>query len=929
MVDLYAVWGTYEKYVFSCVDIEVGLEDSKKVLVTSRNGINIMAVNKLLVTTKGAVDGHIVDFNFSNEAGLKFYKKVDGVYKDLSVVANKLVTPLTNQEVYVSYAPTSAGTGAITTPEFTISCEGFTQTFNTSGEYIKVRNLPAAVAIVAKVGSTYHALTGNITSSTTPEDIMISASTVDGVLKANGPADLAYKLWPVKTTNGTADRFGTYSSPEVSYGDRIRLAGKSDKGLMANNNASSNKYNINNYAVVDAIDDDPAAPYEWKITTTESDGQFVYTLQTDQTNNTRKLRMYNGRWGTYLDEKGVEELYLLPLVTTAQADMEAYEWGTSELVVKYSPAVTPVFTSITAGETTIDASATTKMTRIGTSDLWRIQGLSDLSLGDKPAEQLIIRVTENEVAKQALIQIPFLVSGNKSDYDLRSSVSNVEKVYKNTDVVILSGGKLTNSNLAGKFNDLYIYPGGKLIVESEKTMTISQLYMRGGYSYIGSKKWDVPRAKLDAGLTMDVDTFIYDLNMDAEKYYDLAVPYPAKLGEATDDEGDGDFNVWLKIYDGDNRASNGKGWTWFNWAVATPTLQPGVGYLIEALPRYERTYCTVRFPMKADLSSGEAHKTAIPVTAYGITDGEIDEGKTPNNVGWNFIANPYLCNFGVGESVENIDEDPDDILQIGELELGEDGKYTWNAEGAKNVRYVTTFDFETQHYEQHPLEGVVLAPFTGFFIQVGDNGTLDFKMTGRQLSAPALRNNSMPRDMEIAIKLAGNGQTDETRLHINDDLTIVNPLEFPEENTKQMNANYVNIYTYSDQVSMYANGLSYDESENWNDMGVVAPSDGEYTFSIKKVNRNYVNGVLILDKTTSVAYNLLDGDVTLQLPAGTINGRFAVKIQYGPATTTDFEGNGEAEHTNPEKFIYDDKMFIRCKGVLYDATGKKVRKEGK
>lgn len=921
---IHAKWTkkTYQRYIFACVDLSVASADAGKALVTSRNGVEVMATNPIKVTVEGVLDGHAV--NISSTEGLKFYKKVDGVYKDLSVAANMLRGSMDGQEVYVSYAPTTTGTGAITAPTFTISCDGESQTFNTSGEYVKVRNLPDAVAIVAKVGNTYHALTGNITSSTTPEDIMISASTVEGILKANGPADLAYKLWPVKTTTGSADRFGTGSGTTTAFGDRIRLAGKSDKGLMANNNASSNKYNINNSATIDEITDDPAAPYEWKVTTTEVDGQFVYTLQTDQTNNDRKLRMYNGRWGTYLDGKGVEELYMLPLVTTAQADMEAYEWGLNELVVKYSPAATPVaLTSIKAAATEITASETTKITRIGSSDLWKIQGLSGLSMGSKPAEQLIISVTENGAAKQALIQIPFLVSDAKTDQDLRLSVSNVAKVYQNTDVVILQTGKLTNQYAAGVFNDLYIYPGGKLIADANK-MTVSRLYMRGGYSYIGSPRWNVPRAKIGAGLVMDVDTIIYDLNMNAEQYYDLAVPYAVKLEEATDDEGYEDFNVWLQIYDGNNRANNGKGWTWFNWAVATPTLQPGVGYLIEAEPRYNRTYCTVRFPMKADLSEGEGDKTPVAVTAHGLIDGNIMNGKTPNNVGWNFCANPYLCDFGIGEDAEHFEESPDGVLQIGELALGEDGKYKWDTEGAKNVRYVTTFDFESQHYEQYPLEDVTLAPFTGFFIQVGKTGTLNFANEGRQLSAPALRNNSMPRDMEIAIQLTGNGQADEARLHINDDLTISDPLEFPDENTKQINANYVNLYSYSDSVSMYANGLSYDESENWNDMGVVAPSDGEYTFSIKKVNRNYVNGVLILDKTTSVAYNLLDGDVTLQLPAGTINGRFAVKIQYGPAVTTGIDENGDALQASPEKFIYEDKMFIRCKGVLYDATGKKV-----
>ena len=926
VVDLFAVWGTYEKYVFACAEISVDLEDSKKVLITSRNGVNIMAVNKLLVTVEGAVSGHTVDI--SSDAGLKFYKKVDGVYKDLS--SNKLTAPLDDQEVYVSYNPTTAGTGAILTPTFTIKCDAESQTFNTSGEYVKVRNLPDAVAIVANVGGSWHGLSADITSSSTPKDQMIAVATDGGgILKAYGPsANFAYKLWPVKTTTGSADRFGTGSGTSIAFADRLRFAGKDDKALMANNNDKSNKYNINNYAVVDAIDDDPAAPYEWKVTTTEVGGQFVYTLQTDQTNNTRYLRMYNGRWGTYLDGKGTEELYILPLVNTALVDMQPYEWGTNQVVVYYTPSATPV--ALTAVNVGSDAASSPTFARIGTSDLWRVSGLTGLA--SKPAQQLQIQITENEVAKQGLLQIPLIVSDEKTEQQLRESLPGANadarnKVAKNTDVVILSGGKMTTGTASGNFQDLYIYAGGKAIVSN--AMSFGSIYMRGGFGYIGDATWDVPRAKIDAAVSLAEDgALYYDLTVDANKYYDLAVPYEVDLNDATDDKGDDDFNVWLKVYDGAKRAGNTKkGWDWYNWS-GDLKLHPGTGYLIAATPRYNRSYCTIRFPMNPDLSSGEAAHDAIDVTAYGITDGELDEGVTANNAGWNFIANPYMCNFGMDE----IGESEDGVLKIGELSLDGDNKYQWDASGAKNIRYVTIFDYNSQEYSQVAMSSAVLDPFTGFFVQVAIDGAVEFAAAGRQLSVPAyLRAKQLPSDMEIALRASGNDETDETRLHINNELTLASALEFPDEMTKQINAGHLNFYTISNFTNMYANGMSYEDAQDWIPAGLVIPVDGTYTFSVGTVNEDYIKSVLLKDLNNGFEFDLLKSSPQFILNAGTIDTRFAVKIVLNnDETTTPIDAVGsEMSNVSPIKFLWEEKMFIMNNGVIYDATGKKVREINK
>ena len=941
-VTVYSKWEqkSYQNRIFACVDISVGLEEvdavPQKVLITSRNGMNIIGARKLLVTVSGALAGHTV--SITSAGGLKFYQLKDSKYVELTGAANVLRAPLTNKEVYVSYNPTTDGNGSITAPTFTIACDGESREFNTGSEYVKVRNLPDAVAIVANVGGSWHGLSANITSSSTPKDQMVAVAEADGLLKAYAPTtEFGYKLWPVKSTHSSDDRSGyTYTSgtPAKLYGDRLRFAGKDEKGLWANDlgESSNSKYNINNTGTINAISSSFTNDenYEWKVTTREVDGQFVYTLQTDQTNNKRYLRLWSGRWGTYQDGRGTEDVYLLPIVETALVDMKPFEWGTDQVVVSYTPEATPVaLTGVNLGS---DAAASPTFTQLGSSDLWRVSGLTGMT--GKPAQQLQVMITENGVAKQGLLQIPLIVSGNSTEAALRESLTGANaternKVAKNTDVVILNGGTLTTGTASGNFKDLYIYAGGKL--NNTDAMSFGDMYMRGGFGYIGAETWDVPRAKIDAAVSLSGKLY-YDLTMDATKYYDLAVPYEVDLNEATDDKGDGNFNVWMKVYDGTLRANTGKGWTWYNWS-GDLLLHPGTGYLIEATPRYNRSYCTVRFPMSPDLSSGETAKSAVDVTAPGMNvDGTIATGKTPNNVGWNFIANPFMCNFGA-----SLEESSDGVLQLGELVEHEnaethkwDGTYDWDATGAKKIRYVTTFNYNSQEYAQHPLSTETLKPFTGFFVQVAKAGAINFATGGRLAAPTLLRNTSMPSDMEVAILLSGNGKSDETRLHLNDELELANPLEFPDETTKQINDGALNFYTFAGSTSMYANGMSFAESENWNDAGMMIPANGEYTFSVGEVNENYVRGVMLLDKETGFEYNLLDNDAIIELQTGTLDERFAIKLVYGPHTTTGIdEASSALDAEGAQKFIWQDMLYIRTNGILYDATGKRVKEINK
>jgi hypothetical protein len=860
---------------------------------------------------------------------------VDGVYKDLSVSGNKLTAPLTNQAVYVSYNPTSAGTGAITTPTFTIKCEGQSQTFNTSGEYVKVRNLPDAVAIAAKIGGTWHALSADITSSSTPKDISIYTSTVDGVLKAYGDVTgLGYKLWPVLTVNSTNDRWGNATSytPAKLYGDRLRFAGKDNKGLVANNNPSSNQYNINNSGAISAITAsfEHDENYEWKVTTTEVDGQFVYKLQTDQTNNTRYLRLYNGRWGTYLDGKGVDDLYLLPLVSANLVEMNAYEWGSTEVAVTYTPSATPVaLTSVTIGNDDPISSGTASMTNVG-GDIWKISGLSDLTA--KPAQQFVVQLTENGASKQALLQVPFIVTSAKTEQNLRQSVSNDSKIYGNVDVVIRNGGKLTTEYNSGNFANLLIYPGGEAVVSNN--MSFNNIYMRGGYSVLdGKTTYRYPDLCVKSG-TITTEGVTYDMFIDNRLYYKFSMPSNVTLASVTDETGSEDFPVWVKHYDGAKRATGAhvNGWEWYGDEVGQESFKAGVGYEITAKPRVSgRPLAIIRFPVKSGNITSDANDTArVAVTNYGKS--AYDSGDlAANNVGWNFVGNPYLTAFKATSDTSMIIDKSYEPADVADGESW-DGTYKWVSSPA---RFITVpYDMMNDYHHEY-VKNCTIPAFSAFFIQVVESGT--FRMAGTRTEAAAPWRYSAAQkekaEMHVDVLLRGKNEAVEAKAGlIIHDKYEGGLKDFEDVEQWFVDQNEQKTYTFANGTALAYNLLNEQTAEQIIPMGYIATAAGEHTYSLDESNDvSGLEHLWLTDNVTGVTTDLLVHGYTFTTEAGRHDERFAISAVFNrEEVVTEIVSNGD-DGQLMSIGIYHDGNTLTLRGLpegssayVYDMTGKLI-----
>ena len=888
-------------------------------LVTSRNGINIMATKTLTLNIRGARAGQTVSVSGTD---LKFYRN-DGHYVDLSSTA--LTAPVTGQVIYVSYNPTSTGTGAIATPDITVTCDGGSGTFN---NLVKARNLPDAVAIVANVNGVWQALPANMSEAQNPEAVTVTVKTEGGIQKAYGPSTLSYKLWPVKTTNGNQDRFGTYTSPAALFADRVRFAGNSNAALWANDNTSTNT--IRNWAAIEAVTADPAEAYEWKITTTESDGQFVYNLQTAHGTNNYYLRYWSAasgepKWGTYAN--GVNSLYILPLTEVAEANISVMEWGTNKIAVSYPNGAS--CTAMTASINNASPTAVT-MNSLG-GDMYELTGVGDLQ--SNPAKTLVLTATEGGT-KQAVMPIPYIISSEVAEATIRTAVGEAARL---TDVIIRNGGKLTTGTGEGHFKDLYIYPGGKANVSNN--LTVRNIYMRGGYSFLDRKAtYLYPDLCVKSG-TITTGGVKYDLYVDNRYYYTFSMPYDVALSNVHDETGSDDFNVWVKHYNGQTRASGTHvtGWEWYGDEPGQGSFFAGIGYEITAKPRVSgRPVAIIRFPVKSgNITTDAEREIGVSVGNYGY-DNYSSGSLAANNVGWNFVGNPYLTEYKAGTaSAEN-----DTLMLVDqgyEKHIDEttgvwDGTYDWKA---SNKRFITVpYDTQTDYHSEFVATYTIPA-FSAFFIQTTETGT--FYMRGsRPQAAVAPRFGQAPKEkpeLHIDVLLSGEGESVEGKAG----LLIHDKYEgglkdFEDVEQWFVEQNELKTYTFANGVALAYNLTNEQTVQQPIPMGYIATVAGEHIYSINETNDvRELEHLWLTDNETGITTDLLARDYTFTTEAGRFDERFTLSAIFKlQEVVTDIVDVGDDDWIQSIG-VYNEANTLTLRGLpensavyIFDMTGKLV-----
>ncbi len=819
--------------------------------------------------------------------------------------------------IYVHFMPSAAGDGSISDVTVTATY-AVPDPDEVSTTHVYVRSMPAQFAVATKVGNTWYALPANMGGAGNPAPVQIEVNETNWTAK--GPATVSYAMWPVHTSSSI--------TPAPSYtanGDHWRLVGNDNKALWASPTAGT--YTIKNDAVVTSVGASVTTSYEWKITTTPLDaldptaGTWKYYIQSDQTNNTNYLNIKNNDivWGAY--NAGYEltkDMYLLPLTPVEPFEYSVIEWYPTKMLIQTEA-------TISSPTVTIDGTPVASPTVTAKGSKW--YEIGNLPLESNPAKTLTI----TNGGAMAVKTIPVIISrGTKSISDAPFSTLG-KAVYNQTDLVVRDGAVLTVNGSAtdNTFHDVTIHSNSKISVpalntsSAENKFGVHSLTFFGGIDdiYNGSSystdKYGVPELSLKGKFgTKTITKIDYVMRVDLNQMYSLAVPYDVNLNEITYWDGTSmtpGANLYAETYNGQARANMQMSNTWiYETDFAEAKFKAGVGYTISAELQsgVGNTYSIIRMPMNSNVGTNatEAAKS-IQVTAYANTQG-VTIGD--NNKGWNLVGNPYMVTISGGEA--------DSKLVVGYLVETGTGPWEWKDD---TYRYVTIPNDNGTDYRQIKFSSAELKPFKNFFIQVANGGELSFALSSRQ-NAPARFMQTKDREVEFEILFGNTTYTDNTGMLIAEKYSSAYEINADLEKI----IGTMSIYTIYGGYNLAYNALSPAEAEQQIPVGYVVPTAGEYTFQLDdQSNYEQVEHIYLMDYEQGSTVDLLDKGYTFETVKGKNESRFAINVilkEEKEDITTGINAS-EANNEQPQKFIYQDKMYILQNGVIYDATGKKVR----
>ncbi len=461
-------------------------------------------------------------------------------------------------------------------------------------------------------------------------------------------------------------------------------------------------------------------------------------------------------------------------------------------------------------------------------------------------------------------------------YESSATLSGVDE---NSIIFVRAGTLTVNANTTVK--NIYVAPGAKLVVNSGKTLTADNIYLR-------TTPWASAELELEGTISGQVS--YTRIIADKSQYFQFGLPQPCAIADVRLSDGSTPVygNGWLlRSYSESHRATYGAGAGVDNWVTLTNvgvdiTIQRCVGYEMFSNSSYYREYY---FPV--------AHTGLVNSVAVSHSSSPI----STTEEGWNIVTSPLMRTY-------THDPEPEGIAVSW---LQEDGSYV-----------------------QEPVTEI--RPAIPFSYQAKGNGYIYFD---ENMSAPAPRRVAAADEPEriqwIHIDVEdANEVGDQTSIYVHPtryDESYQSGIDVAKQSLTATRAIIYSSHAYGDMAFA---GVSDASLEQGVALTVYNPSEQELTFSLRENNwLNRMAYVWLVDTETGAQIDLLESDYNVLVPAGTTRGRFYISGLFkAPQITTDNDvvQSDDEQGTKVEKLLINQKMYIKINGVLYDATGKKVNK---
>ena len=503
-----------------------------------------------------------------------------------------------------------------------------------------------------------------------------------------------------------------------------------------------------------------------------------------------------------------------------------------------------------------------------------------------------------------------------------SDLRELGKSYKIGDTILVKDDitlypqwvwEITNDIIAPEYDipntDIIIKAGNTFSISSGEWYEAHILTLEGGLNS-ANPPYAMPSLYIEEGgefYKYNPDNIVhFDLSINKDNYYPFAVPFPVLVSDI--DYADpalaaastyGTHYV-IKRYDGALRAENGIN-NELNWKIVneSETLQPGVGYIITAVPVGGKA--VIRIPLEfsdywtidgeqSDIGDG-IDRSQISTIAHSGAAATAE----PIHAGWNFIANPYLAKYVVGNNITN----------------------------APAYANIPRYDFSA--YDQVPLNTATLSPEYPFFVQVGSDATLNFATTGRRQAPASLRSTpNTTLQATLSITPQDDQTADHTTILIND--TYTPAYEINADLEKMFGSAYTTaLYTLSQEHRLAYNALSPQDALTPIPLGFRAAHEGEYTITLENLNDlDNIESINLFDAHTNQTINLLHFDYTFTTTRTQDDARFTVNFVSRSNTATDVI-DIPSPTTSTTKFIHNNQLYILKHGNIYNAQGQQIQ----
>lgn len=507
------------------------------------------------------------------------------------------------------------------------------------------------------------------------------------------------------------------------------------------------------------------------------------------------------------------------------------------------------------------------------------------------------------------------INWNTSDLrELGKSYSMGDTILVKEDITLYPQWvwEITNDIIAPEYDipntDIIIKAGNTFSISSGEWYEAHILTLEGGLNS-ANPPYAMPGLYIEEGgefYKYNPDNIVhFDLSINKDNYYPFAVPFPVLVSDI--DYADPALaaastygtHYLIKRYNGALRAKNGanrdQNWIQVN---ESETLQPGVGYIIIAMPVDGKA--VIRIPLEfsddwtidgeqSDIGEG-LNREEISISAHSGAAANND----PIHAGWNFIANPYLAKY--------------------------DGSNITNAPAYASI---PRYDFSA--YDQVLLTTATLSPEYPFFVQVDDDATLNFATTGRR-QAPASLRSTTKTTLQATLSLTPqDDQTaDHTTILIND--TYTPAYEINADLEKMFGSAYTTaLYTLSQEHRLAYNALSPQDALTPIPLGFRAAQEGEYTITLDNPNDlDDIESINLFDAHTNQTINLLHFDYTFTTTRTQDDARFTVNFVSRSNTATDIT-DIPSPTTSTTKFIHNNQLYILKHGNIYNAQGQQIQ----